>query len=164
MIKLLVFDVDGCLSDGSIIYGVGLDEYKAFNVKDGLAISSWNRVGFKSAIITGRESKIVQRRSRELGITYLFQGVEDKRAAVEEILEKEGLEWESVAAIGDDLNDISMLKKVGWSFTPFDGVDVVKKSVKTVLETRGGRGAVREMIDMIVEKEGLQGRFLKLWQ
>ena len=164
MIKLLVFDVDGCLTDGSIIYGSNKDEYKAFNVKDGLAIASWSRLGFKSAIITGRNSKVVERRANELGITHLHQGIKDKKTLLEEILKEENLTWENVAAIGDDLNDIGMLKSVGWSFTPNDGVSLIQKSVKTVLKTDGGRGAVREMIDMIVEDEGLEKEFLKLWQ
>ena len=164
MIKFLVFDVDGCLTDGSIIYGDNKDEYKAFNVKDGLAIASWSRLGLKSAIITGRNSKVVQRRACELNITHLHQGIKDKKTLLEEILKEENLAWENVAAIGDDLNDIGMLQSVGWSFAPNDGVSLIKKSVKTVLKTNGGRGAVREMIDMIIEKEGLEEEFLKLWQ
>jgi len=164
MIKLLVFDVDGCLTDGSIIYGSNQDEYKAFNVKDGLAIASWSRLGFKSAIITGRNSKVVERRAKELNITYLYQGIKDKKTLLEEILKEEDLTWKNVAAIGDDLNDIGMLKSVGWSFTPNDGVSLIKQSVKTVLNSFGGKGAVREMIDMIVKEEGLEEEFLKLWQ
>ncbi|WP_024955535.1 KdsC family phosphatase [Sulfurospirillum arcachonense] len=164
MIKLLIFDVDGCLTDGSIIYGGTNDEYKAFNVKDGLAIASWSRLGFKSAIITGRNSKVVERRAKELHITHLHQGIKDKKAMLEEILKKENLTWENVAAIGDDLNDYNMLKSVGWSFSPNDGVDLIKKNVTTVLNTCGGKGAVREMIDLIIKKEELEERFLKLWQ
>ena len=164
MIKLLVFDVDGCLTDGSIIYGSNKDEYKAFNVKDGLAIASWSRLGLKTAIVTGRNSKVVERRAKELNITYLYQGIKDKKTLLESILKEENLMWDNVAAIGDDLNDIGMLQSVGWSFTPNDGVKQIKTCVKTVLKTNGGRGAVREMIDMIVEKEGLEEEFLKLWQ
>lgn len=113
MIKLLVFDVDGCLTDGSIIYGSNSDEYKAFNVKDGLAIASWARLGFKTAIITGRNSKVVERRANELCITHLYQGVKDKKSLLEKILKEENLTWENVAAIGDDLNDFGMLQSVG---------------------------------------------------
>jgi len=164
MIKLLVFDVDGCLTDGSIIYGSNSDEYKAFNVKDGLAIASWSRLGLKSAIITGRNSKVVERRANELNITHLHQGIKDKKSLLEKILKEENLGWENVAAIGDDLNDFGMLQKVGWSFTPNDGVSSIKSIVKTVLKTNGGNGAVREMIDIIVEQENLEEEFLKLWQ
>jgi len=164
MIKLLVFDVDGCLTDGSIIYCSNKDEYKAFNVKDGLAIASWSSLGLKSAIITGRNSKVVERRAKELNITHLHQGIKDKKTLLEEILKEENLSWENVAAIGDDLNDIGMLKSVGWSFAPNDGVSLIKKSVKTVLTSKGGRGAAREMIEMIVEYEGFEEEFLELWQ
>ena len=164
MIKLLVFDVDGCLTDGSIIYGSNQDEYKAFNVKDGLAIASWSRLGLKSAIITGRNSKVVERRAKELNISHLYQGIKDKKTLLEKILKEENLSCENVAAIGDDLNDIGMLKSVEWSFTPNDGVRLIKDSVKTVLTASGGKGAVREMIDMIIEEEGLEEEFLKLWQ
>ena len=164
MIKLLVFDVDGCLTDGSIIYGTNKDEYKAFNVKDGLAIASWSRLGLKSAIITGRNSKVVERRAKELNITHLHQGIKDKKALLEEILKEENLSWENVAAIGDDLNDFGMLQKVGWSFTPNDGVSKIKNIVKTILKTDGGKGAIREMIDMIAKEDKLEEEFLKLWQ
>jgi len=163
LIKLLVFDVDGCMSDGSIIYGNDKEEYKAFNVKDGLAIASWSRLGLKSAIITGRNSKVVQRRARELNITHIHQGIKDKKILLEEILKEENLTWENVAVIGDDLNDLNMLKSAGWSFTPNDGVDFVKENVTTILSANGGRGAIREMIDMIVKKQGLSEDFLKLW-
>ncbi len=164
MIKLLVFDVDGCLTDGSIVYGSKQDEFKAFNVKDGLAIASWSRLGLKSAIITGRASKIVARRAKELNITHLHQGIKDKKRVLEEIIKEEGLAWKNVAAIGDDLNDLMMLKSAGWSFAPNDGAELIKQSVKTLLSANGGKGAVREMIEMIVQKEGLEEEFLKLWQ
>lgn len=163
MIKLVVFDVDGCLTDGSIIYGSSQNEYKLFNVKDGLAIASWSRLGLKSAIITGRNSKIVERRAKELNVTYLYQGIKDKKTLLAKILKEENLALENVAALGDDLNDYQMLKDIGWSFAPSDAVDFIKNSVKTVLSKNGGRGAAREMIDMIVKKEGLEEEFLKLW-
>lgn len=164
MIKLLVFDVDGCLTDGKIIYDSQGNESKAFNVKDGLAIASWTKLGFKTAIITGRTSKVVQRRAEELKITHLHQGVNDKKTLLEQILKEENLSWDNVAAIGDDLNDLNMLKKVGWSFTPKDGVDFIQQNVKTVLKANGGKGAVREMIDLIVKQENLEEEFIKLWQ
>lgn len=164
MIKLLVFDVDGCLSDGKIIYDNQGNESKAFNVKDGLAIASWVKLGLKSAIITGRSSKVVEKRAKELHITHLHQGVKDKKTLLEEILKDENLTWDEVGAIGDDLNDFNMLKKVGWSFTPNDGVSIIKENVTTVLSKNGGAGAVREMIDMVVKKNGLEEEFIKLWQ
>ena len=163
MIELLVFDVDGCLTDGKIIYGNDGEEIKSFNVKDGLAIASWIRMGKKAAIITGRRSKIVERRATELGITHLFQGVRHKAAKLQEILDEEGLSWDNVGVIGDDLNDLSMLRRAGWSFTPSDGMVVIKDDVHTTLTCKGGDGAVREMIDLVIEKEGLKEEFIALW-
>lgn len=164
MIELLVFDVDGCLTDGSITYNASGDEIKTFNVKDGLAIASWMRLGKKSAIITGRESQIVARRAKELGITHLHQGIKNKQEVLETILKEENLSFENVAAIGDDLNDYTMLQKVAWSFTPADGSSFTKKIVDTILQTNGGHGAVREMIEKILEKENKTEEFLRLWQ
>ena len=163
MIELLVFDVDGCLTDGGIMYTNSGEEIKKFNVKDGLAIASWIRLGKKAAIITGRESKIIEKRAKELMITHIRQGVKQKSKVLEEILKEEGLNFDNVAIIGDDLNDISMLKKVKHSFTPANGVDYVKNIVDTVLSSKGGDGAVREMIDIVIEKEGLTEELLALW-
>jgi len=164
LIELLVLDVDGCLTNGEIIYSNNGDEQKIFNVKDGLAIASWVKLGKKVAIITGRKSKIVEIRANELGVNFLFQGVKTKTAKLETILKNEYLNFENVAAIGDDLNDLSMLQNVAWSFTPKDGSHFVQDKVDTVLSLNGGEGVVREMIEMILKKEGMTKEFLKLWQ
>jgi len=163
VIKLLVFDVDGCLTDGHISYSNSAEEYKSFNVKDGLAIASWIRMGGRCAIITGRNSKIVEKRAKELGINYLFQGVKKKTEKLNEIVKNENLTYEHVAAIGDDLNDYNMLKCVGWSFTPSDGSHFVKEFVDTILDTKGGEGAIREMIEKILKKEDRVEELLELW-
>lgn len=163
MIELLVLDVDGCLTDGGISYTSHGEEFKTFNVKDGLAIASWIKLGKKVAIITGRNSAVVERRAKELGVTHLHQGIKDKKSLLADILKKENLTFENVAAIGDDLNDYHMLQSVKLSFTPRDGTKEIQKIVTTVLFTDGGKGAVREMIDIIVEKEGLTQRFLDTW-
>ncbi len=164
MIELLVFDVDGCLTDGSITYSENGDEIKSFSVKDGLAISSWVRMGKKAAIITGRRSKIVERRAKELGISYLFQGVHNKDEVLEGIRKELNIEYENIAAIGDDLNDFKMLSKVGKSFTPADGSEYVKSICKIVLYTQGGKGAVREMIESIIKDDGLEDKFVSIWK
>ena len=164
MIELIVFDVDGCLTDGSIIYTQNGDEIKSFDVKDGLAISSWIKIGKKAAIITGRNSEIVKRRAKELGIKHIYQGVSDKAKKLQEILEDENADFKNVAIIGDDLNDYKMLKKAALSFTPADGSAYIKEMVDIVLTQKGGKGAVREMIEIILKKEGLEGEFIKLWQ
>jgi len=164
VIELLVFDVDGCLTDGGIMYGNSdSEEFKTFNVKDGFGIVSWHKLGRKSAIITGRSSRVVERRAKELGISYLFQDVKDKKAVLETILDKEGLGFENVAAIGDDLNDLSLLKAVNLSFAPHDALPMVQGAVSVHLPSRGGKGCVREMIDYVVKQEGLEEEFIKLW-
>lgn len=163
MIALIVLDVDGCLTDGSIIYDSQGVETKAFNVKDGLAITTWIRMGHKVAIITGRESEIVKKRAEELGIHYLRQGCKNKIAELQKILEMESLRPDQVAVIGDDLNDKEMLGLAGWSFAPHDASSHIALQVDEHLTTPGGRGAVREMIEKILQKEGRLDEFLALW-
>jgi len=163
MIKLLVLDVDGCLTDGKIIYTSNSTEVKEFNVKDGLAIASWIRMGHHVAIITGRNSFIVKRRADELGIQHLYQGIKDKEKILRQIVDSLELEFSEVAAIGDDLNDYDMLSLVGKSFTPNNGVKDIQSFVDIVLSKNGGEGAVREMIDMIIEENGQKKEFLSLW-
>lgn len=163
MIKLIVLDVDGCLTNGDIIYSSDGSETKNFNVKDGLAISSWIRMGYHVAIITGRNSQIVKKRAEELHIAHLFQGVEDKEKTLTDLLYSLGLKNYEVAAIGDDLNDLKMLRKAGRSFTPNDGVKEIKEIVDTVLSSKGGKGAVREMIDILIDENDLRDQFLDLW-
>ncbi len=163
MIELLVLDVDGCLTDGSIIYTQNGDEIKSFDVKDGLAIASWIKMGKLVAIITGRDSKIVQRRAKELGIKHCYQGIKDKRQKLSEILKEENLTYDNVAAIGDDLNDYHMLALAKRSFTPNDGVLYIQDHVQTILSKKGGQGAVREMIEILIKEEDLQKEFLKQW-
>ncbi len=162
-IELVVLDVDGCLTDGQIVYSAQGDEIKAFDVKDGLAIASWIRLGKKAAIITGRRSKIVERRAEELGIRHLYQGVRDKGAKLDELMESLGLRAYQVAAIGDDLNDWPMLDRAGRAYAPADAVSPVRQRADWVLEARGGRGAVREMIEDLLEIEGLREEFMALW-
>ena len=163
MIELLVLDVDGCLSDGKITYDSNGVETKSFDVKDGLAIATWIRMGKKVAIITGRKSSIVEKRANELNIPYLFQGIRDKQSKLKELLETLKLDISEVAAIGDDLNDYHMLKSVKLSFTPQNGSKYIRDIVDVVLEKDGGAGAVREMIEYIIKKDNTEKRFLQEW-
>ena len=163
MIKLIVLDVDGCLSDGKITYTADGVESKSFNVKDGLGITTWIRMSNQVAIITGRESKIVEKRAKELGIQHLFQGVKNKKEVLEGLLESLNIKSYETAAIGDDLNDYEMLEFVGKSFTPNDGVDDIKKIVDKTLSHKGGDGAVREMIDFLVDINDQKELFLSFW-
>jgi len=163
VIKLLILDVDGCLSDGKLIYSAEGVESKNFNVKDGLGISTWVKMGLHVAIITGRNSKIVQKRADELGIRHVFQGIKDKDRVLKELVESLGLKFYEVGAIGDDLNDYNMLKLVGRSFTPNDGVKEIKDIVNTTLTCSGGNGAVREMIDILVDEADMRDKFMEIW-
>ncbi len=163
MIELLVLDVDGCLSDGKITYDSNGVETKSFDVKDGLAIATWIRMGKKVAIITGRKSSIVEKRANELNISYLFQGIRDKQSKLKELLETLKLDLSEVAAIGDDLNDYHMLKSAGLSFTPQNASKYIRDIVDVVLGKDGGAGAVREMIEYIIKKDNTEKRFLQEW-
>lgn len=163
-IELIVLDVDGTMTDSRITYSEAGDEIKSFNVKDGLAISSWRKLGKQVAIITGRSSSIVARRAQELHIEHFYQGVENKKEVLEKLLEKLNLSMKNVAAIGDDLNDLPMLKAVQISFVPRDASPYVEKISTVVLTKKGGDGAVREMIEHLIKNEGLEEKYLALWE
>jgi 3-deoxy-D-manno-octulosonate 8-phosphate phosphatase (KDO 8-P phosphatase) len=162
-IELIVLDVDGTMTDSRITYSESGDEIKSFNVKDGLAIASWRKLGKQVAIITGRSSNIVARRAKELRIEHFYQGIENKKEVLEALLEKLDLTMENVAAIGDDLNDLSMLKAANISFVPRDASAYVDKIATVILSKKGGNGAVREMIEYLIKKEGLETKYLGLW-
>jgi len=164
MIKLIVLDVDGTLTNGQIIYDSNGVESKAFDVKDGMAIASWTKsLNLNAAIITGRDSKIVKKRANELGITHLYQGIHNKKEQIDIILNELNITWKNVACIGDDLNDYSMLKKAALSFCPNDAVDDIKDIVNVVCSKNGGHGAVREMIEYILKYDDNEGAIKKLW-
>jgi 3-deoxy-D-manno-octulosonate 8-phosphate phosphatase (KDO 8-P phosphatase) len=163
-IELIVLDVDGTMTDSRITYSETGDEIKSFNVKDGLAIAAWRKLGKQVAVITGRKSEIVARRAQELRIEYFYQGVERKRERLDALLEMLELDYDNVAAIGDDLNDLSMLKAAGLSFVPADASRYVEPYADVVLSSRGGEGAIREMVEYLLKREGLEERFLALWE
>jgi len=163
-IELIVLDVDGTMTDSRITYSENGDEIKSFNVKDGLAIASWRKLGKKVAIITGRSSKIVERRAKELHIEHFYQGVHNKKEVLEVLLGKLDLTMDNVAAIGDDLNDLQMLKAAKISFVPRDASAYVDTIASVILNKKGGDGAVREMIEQLIIKEGLEERYLALWE
>jgi len=164
MIKLIVLDVDGCLSDGKLIYSNDGCESKSFNVKDGLGIATWIKMGNLAAIITGRESKIVEQRAKELNIPYLFQGIKDKESVLKKLVEDIGISFDNVAVVGDDLNDYNMLCLAKRSFTPKNGVKEIKDIVDDVLDFDGGDGAIREMIDLLVDENGQRDEFMAVWK
>ena len=162
-IELIVLDVDGTMTDSRITYSEAGDEIKSFNVKDGLAIASWRKLGKQVAIITGRSSGIVARRAKELHIEHFYQGIHNKKEVLETLLKKLDLTMDNVAAIGDDLNDLQMLKSAKMSFVPRDASAYVDKVATIVLSKKGGDGAVREMIEQLIVKEGLEEKYLELW-
>lgn len=149
-IKLLLLDVDGVMTDGGIYYSESGEESKKFNIQDGYGIVKLHRAGLKSGIITGRVSKIVARRAKELGIEEVAQNLENKLEVYTSIKKKLGLRDEEIAYIGDDEFDIPVLKSVAFSAAPADAVDAVKKHVMYVCKRRGGEGAVREVIELIL--------------
>ena len=155
MIKLVVLDVDGTLTDGKLyIYNMG-NEMKAFDVKDGLAISQSIKQGIKFAIITGKTSKIVERRGKELGIQEIVQGSWDKVADLKKILEKYNISFEETAYIGDDLIDLKPMKLCGFAACPKDSVQEIIEISDYVSTKNGGYGAVREILEKILKEQNL---------
>ena len=153
-IRLVILDVDGVLTDGSIILDNEGNEIKSFHVRDGHGIKMLIRAGIHVALITGRYSKVVERRARELGITEVFQKCFDKRKAYRQLSEKYSLDDREVAYIGDDIVDIPLLLSVGLPVVVADADDNVKSSALMVTAKGGGRGAVREVSDFILKAKG----------
>ncbi len=152
MIKLFIMDVDGTLTDGSIFIGANGEVMKSFNVKDGYGIAQiLPKAGIAPVIITGRESEIVKRRAQELGITKLYQGVSDKLSCLKEIAFEFDATPEEIAYIGDDLNDLECIEFCGATACPSDAVSDVLREVDYICEAKGGKGAVREFIEYLLE-------------
>ena len=150
-IKLVAFDVDGVMTDGSLIFDENGVEYKKFNAKDGQGIVMLNNSGFKTAIITARLNGTVRVRFNILKMSDLYEGQKNKEEALDELVKKYDLDYSQVAYMGDDLPDICVLKKVGLGCCPFDASEEVKKIAKFVTSKTGGNGAVRELCDFLLE-------------
>ena len=153
-IKLLLLDVDGVKTDGRIIYLNDGGEAKAFDVKDGHGLKLIQRAGIRVGIITGRQSEVVARRAAELGIEIVYQGAKDKLQPFLEIIKELGLEPFEVAYVGDDVVDLPVMRQVGFSATVADAVDDIKPYVDLVTSRPGGRGAVREVCDLLLKQSG----------
>lgn len=150
LVKLLVTDVDGTLTDGKVYMGADGELCKAFHFKDGLGIKDiLPKFGIVCAVITGRDSVIVANRCRELDIRYLFQGVADKVRCLQSLINELGLQWQEVAYIGDDLNDLAVMSLCGVRGCPADAVKEVKGVCDFVSSYNGGSGAVREFIEFL---------------
>ncbi len=150
-IRLLLLDVDGVMTDGGIYYSPKGEIMKKFNTKDGYGIVKLQRMGVKVGIVTGRLSAIVTRRARELGIQEVYQNQEKKVEAYRDITKRLGLSDDEVAYMGDDEPDMPLLRIVGFSAAPFDASPAVLKEVAYVCRGRGGHGAVREVVDLILQ-------------
>lgn len=153
-IKMLIMDVDGVMTDGRIILDDGGREIKNFDVRDGHGIKLIQRYGIDVVLLTGRESQVVLHRARDLGINEVYQKVFNKKEVFNEILRKNNLDSSACAYIGDDVIDIPVLKAAGFSAAVADALDIVKKTVDYVTKNRGGRGAVREVCEMLLEAQG----------
>jgi 3-deoxy-D-manno-octulosonate 8-phosphate phosphatase (KDO 8-P phosphatase) len=154
-IELLVVDVDGVLTDGRIIVDDNGVETKNYHVRDGAGIAAWLKAGKKMAIISGRSSRSVDVRAADLGISPVYQGVPDKSVPFRAILDQLGLRPSEVCTMGDDLADLAILGLSGLSACPSDAAPEVVDSVSYVARAEGGRGAVREVIELILGRQGL---------
>lgn len=149
-IKLAAFDIDGVMTDGSLTFDENGTEYKTFNAKDGQGIVMLNNAGFKTAIITARLNGTVRERFNMLGMTKLYEGQKNKLAALEDLCAEFEVSYDEVAYMGDDLPDICVLNKVGLSACPADAVKEVREASYFVSSQGGGRGAVRELCDILL--------------
>ena len=153
-IKLVLFDVDGVLTDGSLFIGDDGQEYKAFNSKDGLGIRMLQDSGVEVGIITGRTSDVVRHRMKNLGVTHLYQGQQHKLPAYEKLLAELGLEPEQTAYVGDDVVDLPILRRAGLAVVVADAHPLAKRHAHWETQFPGGRGAAREVCELIMEAQG----------
>jgi 3-deoxy-D-manno-octulosonate 8-phosphate phosphatase (KDO 8-P phosphatase) len=153
-VKVLVLDVDGVLTDGRIILSDDGQETKCFNVRDGHGLKMIRRAGIEVMLLTGRKSLVVEHRARELGVERVYQGALDKLAVLEEILTSTGLSPGQVAYMGDDIVDLPVLRRAGFSVTVSDAHEDVLQAVDLVTRNAGGRGAVREVCEIILKAQG----------
>ena len=153
-VRLLLLDVDGVLTDGSITYISGGGEAKTFNTQDGLGIKLLQESGVAVGIITARTSEAVERRARDLQFAHVFQGKQDKLSVYETILKETGLRPPQTAYMGDDLMDLPLLNRVGFAAAPANAVAEIRQRVHYTTEHGGGKGAVREVCDLILEAQG----------
>ncbi len=154
IIKLIVFDVDGVMTDGRLIIGDDGQEYKAFNSQDGLGMKLLRASGVEMAIITGRTSNVVTKRAESTGIGHFYQGVEDKLEAFIDLASKTGLSHEQCAFMGDDVVDLPPMRRSGLALTVPAAPPVVKQHAHYVTTRKAGQGAVREVCELIMQAQG----------
>ncbi len=154
LIRLVIFDVDGVLTDGSIFIGDAGEEYKAFFSRDGLGMTMLQRSGVEIGIITGRCSQVVLHRMQSLGIEYIFQGQSDKLPAFQQLCQQLNLQPQQVAYVGDDVIDLPVMQQVGLAIAVGDAHPIVTKYTHWQTHSTGGRGAVREVCELIMQAQG----------
>jgi 3-deoxy-D-manno-octulosonate 8-phosphate phosphatase (KDO 8-P phosphatase) len=159
-VRLLVLDVDGVLTDGRITYTADGVEVKSFHVRDGSGIKFWQRLGGQVAIVSGRASKAVDVRAAELGVTSVAQGAADKRAALSAVLAASGLRADEACAVGDDLPDLPLLRACGLAVAVADACPEARAAAHYVTLAAGGRGAVREVIELLLRAQGQWDRLV----
>jgi len=157
-IRLFATDVDGVLTDAGMYYSESGDEWKKFNTRDGMGIKLLQRAGLITAIVTQERTKLVARRAEKLAIPELHQGVMDKLSVIRDMAARHGITLKQVAYIGDDVNDLEALKAVGFSASPADGLPQVIEAVGYVCSKKGGEGAVREIVEMILAAQQRRSR------
>lgn len=162
-VRMIIFDVDGVLTDGSLFYDDRGEEYKAFNSRDGHGIKMLRASGVDTGIITGRTSNIVLHRARNLGIDHIFQGADDKLAAYGELLARVGLEPNQIAYMGDDVVDLPVMNRCGLAITVPDAPEEVKARCQLVTRAQAGRGAAREACELIMRAQGTWATQLALY-
>lgn len=153
-VKMIVFDVDGVLTNNQIIFGADGEMLKVFHSQDGLGLAAACKVGLKTAVITGRDSEMVRRRCADLNFAEIRQGSMDKVASLQEIITAHSLTLDQIGYVGDDLNDLAVMGQVGFACAVANAVDEVKEAAHYIAAKEGGRGAAREIIEFILKSQG----------
>ena len=162
-IKLLLMDCDGVLTDGSLWLNEDYDEQKAFHARDGQGISLMHRAGLRTGIISGRKSTAVERRAHDLKIAYVHQFAKDKVKALDEIIAEAGVSRDECAFVGDDLGDIPVMRRVGLAAAVADAVEETRQAAHYITRLNGGRGAVREVCELVLKSQGRWEELMKIF-
>jgi len=159
--KLVITDIDGVWTDGGMFYDQTGNEWKKFNTSDSAGVLFLRMLEIPFAIMTGEDTQIVQRRADKLKVEHLYLGAKNKVKLADELRQTLDIEWSEIAFIGDDINDLALLKKVGWSAAPSNAPSYIKSVVKTQLSVRGGDGAFRAFVELILEENAMMESVLE---
>jgi 3-deoxy-D-manno-octulosonate 8-phosphate phosphatase (KDO 8-P phosphatase) len=159
-LKLIIFDVDGVLTDGTIIYALVGNDFKMFNVHDGFGIKLLQKAGFKIAVLSSRRSVTVEKRLKELNVHDNFMGLPNKLKAYEQLKDRYDLRDEEIAYVGDDIPDLVVMKRVGFAIAVQNAVDRVKQVAHYITKKHGGHGAVREVVELILKSRGVYDKLI----